>query len=163
MSRPTASLVPGTGTSLSPPALPEARGLALVTASALGESSVPTYVFVHPHVDSVTVTGVLLDGVPVQEPCLSQGQSMTLEAHAFSQGSDVTSSVGPFTFSAQNPSVVNLGGSRQHRLQLRHESNHCHRRHSRNDPDLRIGQRSFQFVFSSAAISEFAGNHFASP
>src|ERR1700722_18241926 len=89
---------------------PGGTGLALVTASALGESSVPTYVFVHPPVDSVTVTGILLDGVPVQEPCLSQGQSMTLEAHAFSQGSDVTSSVGPFTFSAQNPSVTNLVG-----------------------------------------------------
>jgi hypothetical protein len=89
---------------------PGGTGLALVTASALRESSVPTYVFVHPPIDSITVTGVLLDGVPVQEPCLSQGQSMTLEAHAFSQGSDVTASVGPFTFSAQNPSVVNLVG-----------------------------------------------------
>ena len=56
-----------------------------------------------PSIDSVTVTGILLDGVPVQEPCLSQSQSMTLEAHAFSQGSDITSSVGPFTWSAQNP------------------------------------------------------------
>ncbi len=89
---------------------PGGTGVVRVTATALGESSVPTYVFVHPPIDSVTVTGVLLDGVPVQEPCLSQGQSMTLEAHAFSQGSDVTSSVGPFTFSAQNPSVVNLVG-----------------------------------------------------
>ena len=33
---------------------------------------------------------------------------MTLEAHAFSQGSDITASVGPFTLSAQNPAVVNL-------------------------------------------------------
>jgi hypothetical protein len=89
---------------------PGGTGLALVTASALGESSIPTYVFVHPPIDSITVTGVLLDGVPVQEPCLSQGQSMTLEAHAFSQGSDVTASVGPFTFTANNPSVVNLVG-----------------------------------------------------
>ena len=89
---------------------PGATGLAQVTATALKESSVPTFVFVHPHVDSVTVTGILLDGVPVQEPCLSQGQSMTLEAHAFSQGSDVTSSVGPFTFTAQNPSVVTMVG-----------------------------------------------------
>jgi hypothetical protein len=89
---------------------PGATGLAQVTATALKESSVPTFVFVHPHVDSATVTGILLTGVPVQEPCLSQGQSMTLEAHAFSQGSDVTSSVGPFTFTAQNPSVVTMVG-----------------------------------------------------
>jgi hypothetical protein len=89
---------------------PGNAGVATVTASALGQSSVPTYVFVHPVIDSVTVTGILLSGVPVQEPCLSQGQSMTLEAHAFSQGSDVTSAVGPFNWSAQYPQVVNLVG-----------------------------------------------------
>ena len=87
---------------------PGGTGAVQVTASALGASSVPTWVFVHPSVDTITVTGVLLDSVPVQEPCLSQSQSMTVEAHAFSQGSDITSSVGPFTWSAQNPSVVNL-------------------------------------------------------
>ena len=79
-----------------------------VTASTLGASSVPTWVFVHPPIDNITVTGVLLDGVPVQEPCLSQNQSMTVEAHAFSHGSDITSSVGPFTWSANNQGVVNL-------------------------------------------------------
>jgi hypothetical protein len=79
-----------------------------VTASTLGASSVPTYVFVHPPIDNITVTGVLLDGVPVQEPCLSQSQSMTVEARAFSNGADITSSVGPFTWSANNLSVVNL-------------------------------------------------------
>ncbi len=89
---------------------PGGTGVALVTVTALGQTSVPTYVFVHPIVDSVTVTGILLSGVPVQEPCLSQGQSMSLEAHAFSQGSDVTSSVGPFTWSAQYPTVVTFLG-----------------------------------------------------
>jgi hypothetical protein len=89
---------------------PGGTGVVQVTAFALGQSSVPTYVFVHPVVDSVTVIGILLTGVPIQEPCLSQGQSMTLEAHAFSQGSDITSAVGPFTWSAQYPSVVNLVG-----------------------------------------------------
>jgi hypothetical protein len=87
---------------------PGGTGAVQVTASALGQSSVPTYVFVHPPIDNITVTGVLLDGVPVQEPCLSQSQTMTVEAHAFSQGTDVTASVGPFTWSAQNPPVVNL-------------------------------------------------------
>ena len=87
---------------------PGGTGVAQVTASALGATSIPTYVFVHPPIDSVTVTGVLLDGVPVQEPCLSQSQAMTVEARAFNQGVDITSSVGPFTFSANNPSVVNL-------------------------------------------------------
>jgi hypothetical protein len=87
---------------------PGGTGVAQVTASALGASSVPTYVFVHPPIDTITVTGVLLNGVPTQEPCLSQGQTMTVEAHAFSQGSDITSSVGPFTWSADNSQVVSL-------------------------------------------------------
>lgn len=83
-------------------------GVVQVTASALGATSIPTYVFVHPPIDNITVTGVLLDNLPVQEPCLSQSQSMTVEAHAYSQGADVTSSVGPFTWTASNPSVVTL-------------------------------------------------------
>ena len=87
---------------------PGGTGVVQVTASALGASSVPTYVFVHPQIDTITVTGILLDNVPVQEPCLSQSQTMTVEAHAFSHGSDITSSVGPFTWSADNPTVVTL-------------------------------------------------------
>jgi len=83
-------------------------GVALVTASALGQSSVPTWVFVHPLIDNITVTGTTLNGAPIIEPCLSQTQSMTVEAHAFSQGTDITASVGPFTFSANNPTVVTL-------------------------------------------------------
>jgi len=87
---------------------PGATGVARVTAAALGATSPPTYVFVHPPVDNIKVSGVLLNGLPIQEPCLSQGQSMTVEAHAYSQGSDITASVGPFTWSASNSSVVKL-------------------------------------------------------
>jgi len=87
---------------------PGATGVVKITATALGSASIPTYVFVHPPIDSITVTGILLDGVPVQEPCLSQTQSMTLEAHAFSRGIDVTASVGPFTWSQSNPTVATL-------------------------------------------------------
>jgi hypothetical protein len=88
--------------------IPGATGPVTVTASALGASSVPTYVFVHPPIDNISVVGVLPDGIQVQEPCLSQSQAMTVEAHAYSQGTDITASVGPFTWSANNPSVVTL-------------------------------------------------------
>ena len=87
---------------------PGGTGVVQVTATALGSASIPTFVFVHPPIDSITVTGILLDGVPVQEPCLSQSQSMTLEAHAFSQGVEVTASVGPFTWSESNSNVATL-------------------------------------------------------
>ena len=83
-------------------------GAVYVTASALGASSEPTLVFVHSPIDNITVTGIVYNGVIPQEPCLSQGQSMTIEAHAFSQGADITSSVGTFTWSANNDAVVNI-------------------------------------------------------
>jgi hypothetical protein len=87
---------------------PGGTGVVQVTASALGSTSIPTYIFVHPPIDSITVSGVLLNGLPIQEPCLSQSQSMTVEAHAFSQGTDITESVGPFTWSENNPTVANV-------------------------------------------------------
>jgi len=83
-------------------------GVVQVTATALGATSVPTLVFVHPPIDNVTATGILLDNVPIQEPCLSQGQTMTVEAHAYSQGTDITSTVGPFSWTANNNSVAQL-------------------------------------------------------
>jgi len=87
---------------------PGATGPVTVTASALGSSSVPTYVFVHPAIDNIAVIGVVQNGATLQEPCLSQSQSMTVEAHAYSNGTDITTSVGPFTWSANNTSVVTL-------------------------------------------------------
>lgn len=87
---------------------PGGVGVVQVTASALGIHSPPTYVFVHPAIDSITVNGIQVGNHVIQEPCLSQGQTMTLEAHAFSQGADITSSVGPFLWSANNFSVVAL-------------------------------------------------------
>ena len=83
-------------------------GIVTVTASALGATSLPTFVFVHPPIDNITVTGILSNGIAIQEPCLSQSQSMTVEAHAYSQGNDITTSVGPFTWTANNTTVVNL-------------------------------------------------------
>jgi len=87
---------------------PGGTGVVLVTATALGFTSEPTYVFVHSPIDSVSVTGVLLNNLPIQEPCLPQGQTMTVEAHAFSQGADITASVGPFTWLANNNSVAQI-------------------------------------------------------
>ncbi len=87
---------------------PGGVGPVTVTASALGKDSVPTYVFVHPPIDNITVNGIVVNGKAVQEPCLSQTQSMTVEAHAYSQGSDITASVGPFTWTASNTAVVGL-------------------------------------------------------
>ena len=87
---------------------PGGTGVVQVTASLQNAHSAPTFVFVHPPIDNIIVKGVLLDSLPIQEPCLPQGQSMTVEAHAYSQGTDITASVGPFTWSANNTGVVSL-------------------------------------------------------
>lgn len=87
---------------------PGGTGEVTVTATAQGSNSPPTYIFVHPPIDNITVTGILLNGLPIQEPCLTQGQAMTLQAHAFSQGTDITPTVGPFTWSANNTGVVQI-------------------------------------------------------
>ena len=87
---------------------PGNSGVVLVTAQTLGATSPPTFVFVHPPIDNITVEGVLLNNLPIQEPCLPQGQTMTVEAHVFSQGNDITASVGAFNWTANNPSVVKI-------------------------------------------------------
>lgn len=113
---------------------PAGIGQAEITASALGATSPPTVVFVHPPIDAITVTVV----PPVNPPppacptqtalpaecdipfntnvcqpnkpcaCLSQNQVQTLQATAYSNGVDITASVGPFTWSQTNLNVVTI-------------------------------------------------------
>jgi hypothetical protein len=88
---------------------PQGTGVVQVTASALGGSSPVTLVFVHPPVDKVTVAEyVNTTPPPLLGPCFAQGQSITLQASAFSQGTDVTASVGEFTWTSTSSSVVAL-------------------------------------------------------
>ncbi|HET9406975.1 MAG TPA: hypothetical protein VFO39_07020 [Candidatus Sulfotelmatobacter sp.] len=88
---------------------PGPSGTVQVTATALGASSAPTLVFVHPPIDNITVTlAPPTTPPPTPTPCISMGQNLILQANAFSQNSDVTASVGTFTFSATNSSVVKI-------------------------------------------------------
>lgn len=83
-------------------------GVVYLTATADGQVSKPTIIFVHQPIDQIVVSGILPLNSYVQEPCMSQGQTMTLQALAFSLGTDITSTVGPFTWSANNNSVATL-------------------------------------------------------
>ncbi len=84
-------------------------GTANITVTASGVTSAPTTAAVHPKVTSVTV-----DPVPVAN-CAFSGEVLQLTAHAFHNGADITSSVGPFTWSTLDPSVatVDTNGSIQ--------------------------------------------------
>jgi hypothetical protein len=107
---------------------PAGIGVVEVTASALGASSAPTLVFVHPPIASIQVSLV----PPVNSPppacpnqialpeacqikftptnsCLSTNQTETLQATALdANGNDITPSVGTFTWTASNPNVANF-------------------------------------------------------
>jgi hypothetical protein len=108
---------------------PAGIGVAQVTASALGATSPPTLIFVHSAIDNVQVSVVPPvnsppAACPNQQPlptacslpfngnaanyCLSQNQVQTLQATAYSQGVDITGSVGPFTWTQVNLGVATL-------------------------------------------------------
>jgi hypothetical protein len=108
---------------------PAGSGTVQVIASALGQISPPTTVFVHPPIDNVQISVVppvnsLPPACPAQSAlplacnipfnggaanyCLSQNQKQTLQATAYSQGVDITASVGPFTWTQANSSVVTI-------------------------------------------------------
>jgi hypothetical protein len=80
-------------------------GVAQVTATAQGVTSAPTTVYVHQHIDSVTVS--IIPPIP-PTPCLSVGQSVQYQATAFSHGANITSTVGVFTWQAATLSVATL-------------------------------------------------------
>jgi hypothetical protein len=88
---------------------PEGIGVVQVTASALGATSAPTYVFVHATIDNITVTeSSSTSQPPPPGPCFPENQNITLQATAFSQGIDITPTVGTFTWTATNSSVVGI-------------------------------------------------------
>lgn len=106
---------------------PQNYGVVQVTAAALGATSLPTLVYVHPAVDNVRITLVTPVNPPppacpgqqtiplacippsfTKQSCLSANQTMTLQANAFSKGLDVTSSVGPFTWTETSSTVVGV-------------------------------------------------------
>jgi hypothetical protein len=96
----------GTWDSLSAPQVctPGQVGVAQVTATAKGVSSPPTTVYVHQHIDSITVNPV----TPTSATCFSKDTVVDYEAHALSRGTEITSSVGTFSWQVLNSSVVAL-------------------------------------------------------
>ena len=91
---------------------PGGAGVSEITASSGGITSNPVTFFVHQHIDQITISAVPpTNGTPIP-PCFSVNQTpaMTQEyqATAFSGGIDITSTVGPFTWSAVTSAVVTI-------------------------------------------------------
>ena len=85
---------------------PGTSGIALVTAVSNGVSSPPTTVYVHQHVDSIQISRIDSGGPPPQYDCFSQGQTWLFAATAYSNGLDITNTVGPVSWSSSNSGVV---------------------------------------------------------
>ncbi|HYL12966.1 MAG TPA: hypothetical protein VEV41_08015 [Terriglobales bacterium] len=108
----------GSWDSLVAPAVctPTGVGIAQVTASASGTTSAPVTVYVHQHIDQVTnmavspLPGALLPGpsgcLTVDTASVTTAQSRIYQAKALSQGMDITSTVGPITWTAVNSQVA---------------------------------------------------------
>ena len=91
---------------------PTKVGVAQVTASANGVVSAPVTVYVHQHIDTITVT-VFNPPTPMPDcvtlaPSASVQNFLDLQARAFSNNVDVTNTVGSFTFSQTSGTVAKL-------------------------------------------------------
>jgi hypothetical protein len=91
---------------------PTGAGFAQVTASANGVTSAPVNVYVHQHIDTITLS---LYNPPIPQPdCITLAQApgiqnfLDFQAQAFSNGMEVTNTVGSFTFSQTNSTVAKI-------------------------------------------------------
>jgi len=99
----------GTWDSLTSPQIctPGPVGVAEITATSHGISSQPTTVYVHQHIDNISISLVPGQTLPAG-PCFSKGQIVNYQATALSRGLDVTASVGPFSWQALTSTVTTL-------------------------------------------------------
>ena len=91
---------------------PGTVGVAQITATAQGVSSPATTVYVHQHIDKLTVSEfVLPNQKPPANPCFSVGQTANYQATAFNHGIDITPTVGIFSWQTQFSNVAALNTS----------------------------------------------------
>ncbi len=112
----------GTWDSLTIPIVctPGPVGVATLTASAAGVSSAPVTVFVHQHIDNISITQVTSPTSPptcaVQSASgqingISQSQIATYQATVSSRGNDITATVGPLTWTALSSTIVKVSNT----------------------------------------------------
>jgi WD40 repeat protein len=104
----------GTWNSLTTPQIctPGPVGVSEVTATAQGISSPPTAVYVHQHIENVSITPIPGQQLPNQQGCISKDQVFNYQANAFTLGPDrpvdITPTVGPFTWQTATLNVATL-------------------------------------------------------
>jgi len=83
-------------------------GVAQITATAQGVTSPTTTVYVHQHIDGITLVPAANQQT---SPCQSVSQTFIYEAHAFSRGNDITSTAGQFSWTVVNSRVATLSNT----------------------------------------------------
>jgi hypothetical protein len=83
-------------------------GVAQITATAQGVTSPTATVYVHQHIDSITLKPAANQQ---SSPCQSVSQTFIYEAHAFGRGIDITSTAGQFSWAALNSKVATLSNT----------------------------------------------------
>jgi hypothetical protein len=82
--------------------------VANITATASGVVSNTVTLYVHKHIDLITVTPSI-----AFPSCLSQTKTQQYTATAFSNGNDITSTVGGFTFLVNDPNIATINAADQ--------------------------------------------------
>ena len=105
----------GTWNSLSVPEVctPGNPGVAQVTASTLGVTSPPVTIYVHAPITSIAISKVPGQPQTLRTDCISKGtihgpEKWLLQATAFNGTTDITQSVGPFSWQTINPGSGNI-------------------------------------------------------
>jgi hypothetical protein len=105
----------GTWNSLSVPQIctPGPVGSSQVTATTLGVTSSPVTVYVHAPITSIAISKVPGQPQTLRTDCISKGpvhgpESWLFQAAAFNGTTDITSSVGPFSWQQINPGPANI-------------------------------------------------------
>jgi trimeric autotransporter adhesin len=88
-------------------------GSAQITATTKGVSSPPTTVYVHQHIDRIVASPLPMIPPPPPTPCISKGLTSDYQANAFNGSTDITATVGTFTWTAQSGTVVTLNTATQ--------------------------------------------------
>jgi len=105
----------GTWNSLTVPQIctPGPVGTAQVTASTLGVTSPPVTVYVHAPITSIVVSKVPGQPQTIRNDCISKGalhgpEKWLFQATAFNGSTDITASVGPFSWQQINPNFSDI-------------------------------------------------------
>ena len=105
----------GTWNSLTVPQIctPGSPGIAQVTASTLGVTSPPVTIYVHAPITSIAISKVPGQPQTLRTDCISKGtvhgpEKWLLQATAFNGTTDITQSVGPFSWQTINPELANI-------------------------------------------------------